>query len=449
MDSPDLGRRPRARRRAGRLVLALTVVGSLASTAEATFPGTNGRLAFTRYDGDGGNGQIYVMNADGSGLVKLSSSTAHDDQYPAWSPDHARIAFVSNRDGNDEIYVMNADGTSPARLTNDAAHDWYPVWSPDGTRIAFTTDRDGNWEIYVMNADGSGPTNLTNDPSLDFHCAWSPDGSKIVFSSDRGGVPQIYTMSPDGTGVTDLTNDTIPSTQPSYSPDGSKIVYTASVGVGADFQIFVMNADGSGQQSLSTGGHWDWFAAWSPDGTKIAFTTNRDGGNEEIYVMNADGTNPVDVSNDAAPDFDPDWETLAPAGPMVVPVDVKPGSCPNVFNPTKHGSLGVAIAGSASLDVTTIDADTIRLEGVAPSSSAVRDVTTPYTSPNGAPSSCDQCTALGPDGTPDLNLVFDSRAVGAALGDTKRGQCRVVHLVGMLRDGTPITGEDVLTISGR
>ena len=75
---------------------------------------------------------------------------------PAWSPDGRRIAFTSERDGNPEIYVMNADGSGVTRLTyNDARDlDSFPAWSPDGRRIAFHSNRDGNFEIYVMNASG-------------------------------------------------------------------------------------------------------------------------------------------------------------------------------------------------------------------------------------------------------------------------------------------------------
>ena len=75
---------------------------------------------------------------------------------PAWSPDGQKIAFTSNRDGggNDwDIYVMNADGSDIARLTDGAGNE-YPAWSPDGQKIAFSSDRGGDSDIYVMNADG-------------------------------------------------------------------------------------------------------------------------------------------------------------------------------------------------------------------------------------------------------------------------------------------------------
>jgi hypothetical protein len=67
---------------------------------------------------------------------------------------------------------MNADGSGVTRLTNDAARDTYSSWSPDGTRIAFEARRDGNSEIYVMNADGSDQVNITNNPAGDDQPSW-------------------------------------------------------------------------------------------------------------------------------------------------------------------------------------------------------------------------------------------------------------------------------------
>ncbi|MCH7836091.1 MAG: PD40 domain-containing protein, partial [Chloroflexi bacterium] len=98
-----------------------------------------------------------------------------------------KIAFDSDRDGNFEVYVVNADGSGLSNLTGSPALDLGPAWSPDGSRIAFTSDRDGNIEIYVMNADGSGLTRLTDDPAGDRRPAWSPDGSGITCKCDREG----------------------------------------------------------------------------------------------------------------------------------------------------------------------------------------------------------------------------------------------------------------------
>jgi len=59
------------------------------------------------------------------------------DAAPAWSPDGRRLAFHTNRDGNVEIYIMNADGTAPVRLTSSEQAEVEPTWSPDGATLAF------------------------------------------------------------------------------------------------------------------------------------------------------------------------------------------------------------------------------------------------------------------------------------------------------------------------
>ena len=74
---------------------------------------------------------------------------------PMYSPDGLKIAFISTHDGDPEIFVMNADGTNLKKLTDNTAVDAAPSWSPDGGKIVFTSDRSGSFELYRMNADGS------------------------------------------------------------------------------------------------------------------------------------------------------------------------------------------------------------------------------------------------------------------------------------------------------
>ena len=81
------------------------------------------------------------------------------------------FAFTSNRDGDDgEIYLMNVDGSGVLRLTDNDYEDAVGTWSPDGSRIVFRSIRDGDYGIYVMNADGSGAVRLADGHSP----AWSP-----------------------------------------------------------------------------------------------------------------------------------------------------------------------------------------------------------------------------------------------------------------------------------
>ncbi len=122
-----------------------------------------------------GNLEIYVVNADRSGVTNLTNNPA-EDSIPVWSPDSSRIAWNRSSNGSTEIWVMNAEGSGQARLSigpdGDALRDG--GWSPDSSRIAFVSRRDGNGEIYLVNADGSGLTNLTDNPGEDSGPVWSP-----------------------------------------------------------------------------------------------------------------------------------------------------------------------------------------------------------------------------------------------------------------------------------
>ena len=166
------------------LVLGAAMAAGLLSLAAiepagAAFPGTNGKIAFTSTRD--GNREIYVMNADGTGQTRLTSSTAIDEA-PAFSPDGSRIAFTSGGG----VYVMNASESTKTTNVNKVqiGSGSHPTFSPDGSRVAF----DGGGEILITNADGSGaPTFLTSNVVADDRDpAWSPDGSKIAFNNSGG-----------------------------------------------------------------------------------------------------------------------------------------------------------------------------------------------------------------------------------------------------------------------
>lgn len=265
-----------------------------------------GQIAF--YSQRDGNAEIYVMNDNGTSLLRLTQNDA-DDVTPAWSPDGSHIAIQSDRDGNDEIYVMNADGDDPRRLTNSATPDRHPSWSPDGTQIVFQSTRDGNGEIYVMDADGSNQKRLTDNAADEMRPGFSPDGATIVFNSNRDGNYEIYTMHPDGSDQTRLTDTELWEIFPVWSPDGSQIAY-AMVDIEVhESDIQVMNMDDGTIRILTDTPGVDEDPAWSPDGSEIVFQSNRDG-NYEIYRMKADGSDQRRLTTNPAGDYWPDWIVL-------------------------------------------------------------------------------------------------------------------------------------------
>jgi Tol biopolymer transport system component len=229
-------------------LLRLTTHGMAALAAPAWSPdGT--RIAFEAFEPQPDRAAltfIFLMNADGTGVTKLPQVGA---EHPSWSPDGKRIAFEWRHDEpNGEIYVMNADGTNVIRLTNDQARDSQPSWSPDGKRIAFARRDSGTSDIYVMNVDGSGLTRLTDHPENDSAPAWSPDGTRIAFQSQRNPKNDfghdIYVMNADGSEVTRLTKDSADDITPAWSPDGTHIAFVSNRAY-RNVDIYVMRADGS------------------------------------------------------------------------------------------------------------------------------------------------------------------------------------------------------------
>jgi TolB protein len=157
----------------------------------------------------------YTMRPDGSGVRRLSR---HYVEYPAWSPDGSRIAFMAQEPGavgsnpDYNIFVMDADGSDAHRLTTTPGSDGWPAWSPDGSRIVFSSTRDdcsiseasdcrssgdvGPWhDAWIMGADGSGQTRLT--PEFGQFFSWSPDGRAVMVA----GGSSLFVIRPDGTGM--------------------------------------------------------------------------------------------------------------------------------------------------------------------------------------------------------------------------------------------------------
>jgi WD40 repeat protein len=280
-----------------RAVLAVLVVGALLpASAQAAFPGANGKIAFQRGD------DIWTMNPDGSNQVNLTNSAAAERD-PAWSPNGTQIAFSSNG-----IHVMNADGSGETPVANTSGGS-DPTWSPDGTQIAYVNF--GAGAVYKINLDGTGNALVfAGDGPADPE--WSPDGTRIAVTDDGPPpdcIEDVYVVDADGTNPDNLTcglDQAEFNTYANWSPDAQRIAFdhdgTCTPGPNCrPFGITTLKPDKTDPQFVYSGNE----PAWSPDGNKFAFSTVVSSNTSHVWTVGADGTGAVDHGLGSAPDWQP------------------------------------------------------------------------------------------------------------------------------------------------
>jgi len=256
------------------------------------------------------------MNADGTNQVRLTNHAGIDD-YPAWSPDGLRIAFLcEDASGGFHINVMNADGSDQTEVTPVAepsnVFTWELSWSPDGGKLVFAENDD----IFVVNIDGKGRRNLTNNPAYDDEPSWSPDGRKIVFVSSRDPYLTMHVMDADGGNVQPLPSDgEFWDMEPDWSPDSSRIAFIVDSETDLP-KIYTANADGTSRELFDRagpGGEHRERPKWSPDGHQLIFQIwdyfTQDA---EIYVKSFGGSSLKKLTNTPGSNTNPSWQPINP-----------------------------------------------------------------------------------------------------------------------------------------
>jgi len=308
------GYRPSVRRVVALSVVVAGVVIATVTAALATPPGKPGLIAFSS-NRDGLPG-IYTMRSDGSDIRRVTQTGAHSEGGPAWSPDGKRIAFVSEAPPPEPapqyvtfaIYVVNADGTGLDRVTPIPSGALSkPSWSPDGQKIAYSTGVDGEATVHVINVDGTGDATLTK-PSLSGEGpAWSPNGRLIAFSALPGRAPwQTCVMRSDGSHRRCFRHRGWQEYQPSWSPDGKEIVVSSTTPKGRGGAMLLMRADGSHRVNLTKRLGFGSRPSFSPDGRKLLFGCSDKSG-ESICVAGLRSGRASHLTSGGF-DYDPDWQ---------------------------------------------------------------------------------------------------------------------------------------------
>jgi Tol biopolymer transport system component len=250
-----------------------------------------------------GTSNIWVANSNGTGVVPLTRFTIANASSPAWSPNGSKIAFNSTGtlNGADtaffpNIWAMNADGAGAAPVTrSNAVFSEHPSFSPDGARLAFLSNRaldgsdtaTGGSNLWIANVDGSGAIPLTRYSALNvgstFGGIWSPDGRKLAFEStaaldgsdafNMNSTKNLWVAKTDGSGAVPLTRlayssfSAFGATPTGWSPDGNSLAFTSDAAIDNNnipsfLNAWVIKADGSGSTPLTTVGGTS--PAWKP-----------------------------------------------------------------------------------------------------------------------------------------------------------------------------------------
>ncbi len=319
-----------ARRTSLVFICSIAILALFATSAQAAFPGKNGRIAFVR---SSGGLHIWTMEPDGSSQKRLMARRAVS---PAWSPDGTSIA--SDDDGlfgeGGTIIVANADGSNVRELAHGRAFT-DPSWSPNGGQIVFTGfaagpagDRSQAYRMLILNSDDGRIAFRAPTPMVPHHGslegerpAWSPRGDRIAvelgpYHRGVGETSEVFTMTPQGEDLRQLTSNMVNEYGLDWSPDGSELVYVRmrahAHGYGSSSDIVVMGKNGHDVRVLTHTKRRELSAAFSPNGNSIVFSKccYGESGTPEIFVMRADGTHVVRLTNNEAWDSLPDWQPI-------------------------------------------------------------------------------------------------------------------------------------------
>lgn len=203
---------------------------------------------------------------------------------PEFSPDAKRIAFFSCQVGsNGQIWLMNSDGSDVRQLTSSPSAISSPAWYPDGSHILYLSGQDGQYKFFQINSETRQQQLVAELHQEIDRFALSPDGTQLAFDSAIDGVWNVW-LRDLATGKTkQITFDPEVLAFPQWSPDGKFL--SADLNRGPDTNIMIIPATGGPATQLTFDHGNNWSAGWSPDGDKIIFAKRPPGGIWNVWTV--------------------------------------------------------------------------------------------------------------------------------------------------------------------